>query len=54
METNYPLKFLFVPRAEITPSTFNLLNFVSGGLKKLRVEALILVGEMNKNNIRKS
>ena len=51
---NYPLKFLFIPRAEITSSTFNLLNLVSGGLKKLRVEAFILVGEMNKTFIRKS
>ena len=32
-------------------STFNFLNLVSGGLKKLRVEALILIWEMNKTFI---
>ena len=30
------------------------LNLVSGGLKKLKVEALILVGEMNKTFIKPS
>ena len=48
---HYPLNFLFIPRAEIRRPTFNLLNLVSGGLKKLRVKAFILVGEMNKTFI---
>ena len=43
------VKILFIPRAEITSSTFNLLNLVSGGLKKLKVEGHSIPDGKKKN-----